>query len=83
MKKLHFEEFRELCLAALELLRTENDLKSLANPVTEDAIGKMLFYFEGEEDYETCQDVQEIAVAIFGRTIQPTIIRYEATESEA
>ena len=83
MKKIHFQEFADLCMSALELLRTEEDLKRLANPVTEDAIGKMLYYFEEMEDYETCQDIQEMAIAIFDRPIQPTIVQYETTESEA
>lgn len=83
MKTIYFEEFRDLCLSALELLRSEDDLSKLANPTTEDAIGKMLYFFEGEEDYEACQDIREIAQAIFGRTVQPTIIRYEDAKSEA
>jgi hypothetical protein len=83
MKKMYLEEFRDLCMTALEVLHAEEDLKSLASPVTENAIGKMLYFFESIEDYEACQDIQEIALAIFDRRVEPAIIRYETAESEA
>lgn len=72
-----YEDFAEMCINALNLLKTEDNLSRLNNQQTEEAMRRMLYYFESVEEYETCQDIQEIANVIFGHSIEPMHITYE------
>lgn len=79
-----YQEFSELCSSALHLLQNEEDLKKLNTERNKLSLQRMLGFFEMNEEYEACQDIQEIAIEIFGHTLSPVNINiiYE-TETEA
>jgi hypothetical protein len=83
MKTMTYQQFSDLCATALYLLQNEDDLKKLKTDKNKLALQRMLGFFEQNEEYEACQDIQEIATEIFGHTLSPVDIHiiYE-TESE-
>jgi hypothetical protein len=83
MKTMTYQEFSDLCSVALHLMQNEEDLKKLKTDRNKLSLQRMLGFFEKTEEYEACQDIQEIAIEIFGHTLSPVDIHiiYE-TESE-
>lgn len=80
---MKMEEFSELCYTALDLLMREEDLERLNTPNNKLSLQRMLGFFELQEEYEACQDIQEIAIEIFGQTLTPVEIHVIYEESEA
>jgi hypothetical protein len=74
MKTMTYQQFSDICATALYLLQHEEDLKKLNTERNKLSLQRMLGFFEQNEEYEACQDIQEIATEIFGHPLSPVDI---------
>jgi hypothetical protein len=75
MNTMTYTEFSELCHVSLEMLMSEENLSNLKTDQNRFSLQRMLGFFETTEDYEACQDLQDIALEIFGERINPIHIK--------
>lgn len=71
---MNYSEFSELCFLSLELLMEEEDLAKLNTEQNRFSLQRMLGFFEMNEEYEACQDLQDLSMEIFGERINPIYI---------